>query len=81
MDYDINKLLLNEPSFIVIDFYRTLNGIINQSINQSIYRDQFIPFILLAGRDSVFIDEPLRYEVPTGSGVDHSVYVYIAVYL
>jgi len=29
----INKPLLNEPSFIVIDFYRTLNGIINQSIN------------------------------------------------
>jgi len=23
------------PSFLVIDFYRTLNGIINQSINQS----------------------------------------------
>jgi len=27
----INKPLLNEPSFIVIDFYRTLNGINKQT--------------------------------------------------
>jgi len=30
----INKPLLNEPSFIVIDFYRTLNGINKQTNKQ-----------------------------------------------